>query len=343
MKTLYKLFIILFCISLVSGCGKNTSTEPIPQEDSLPAMTLTAPSPTEIENFFKTCVNTDERPIAVMIDNDNNNSRPHAGLEDAYLIYEMVVEGGATRFMALFRGTSPEKIGPVRSSRHYFLDYVMENDAIYTHFGWSPKAISDIPSLGIDNINGLLGSDESIFWREQKYKGDWHSAYTNLANIKAMAQQKGYSSVTDHSNGIKYSDEYINLPAENLANTVSLTYSGIYNTGYNYNTEKEVYQKTINGAPHPLQSGKDLEVKNIIVVFIADTSLGDGTDRRNINTVGNGKGFYITNGAYEEITWSKPSRGGNTTYKKADGTDLLINPGKTVINLISPSADITIK
>ena len=64
--------------------------------------------------------------------------------------------------------------------------------------------------------------------------------------------------------------------------------------------------------------------------------MGDGSDRRDMNTTGSGTGYYITNGAFEEITWTKSSRSGNTTYKKADGTELLLNPGKTIVNIISP-------
>ena len=81
-----------------------------------------------------------------------------------------------------------------------------------------------------------------------------------------------------------------------------------------------------------------LEVKNIIIQLIPDTPLGDGSDRRNINTTGSGKGYYISGGEYEEITWSKESRKANTFYKKADGTKLQINPGKTIINIISPGS-----
>ena len=57
--------------------------------------------------------------------------------------------------MALFKGKDIEKIGPVRSSRHYFLDYAMENDAIYVHYGFSEQAKADIATLGVNNINGL--------------------------------------------------------------------------------------------------------------------------------------------------------------------------------------------
>ena len=74
--------------------------------------------------------NGNDRPIAVMIDN-HKGAWPQAGLNDTYLVYEIIVEGGETRLMALFKGKKVDVVGPVRSSRHYFLDYAMENDAIY--------------------------------------------------------------------------------------------------------------------------------------------------------------------------------------------------------------------
>ena len=80
-----------------------------------------------------------DRPIAVMIDN-HKSAQPHAGLNEAYAVYEIIVEGGESRLMAIFKGKDLAKIGPIRSARHYFLDYALENDAIYVHYGWSPQA-----------------------------------------------------------------------------------------------------------------------------------------------------------------------------------------------------------
>ena len=80
--------------------------------------------------------NSTERPIAIMIDNNVENNN-HAGLQESYLNYEIIVEGGLTRIMAIYKDRKVELIGPVRSSRHYFLDYALESDAIYAHYGWS--------------------------------------------------------------------------------------------------------------------------------------------------------------------------------------------------------------
>ena len=92
-----------------------------------------------------------------------------------------------------------------------------------------------------------------------------------------------------------------------------------------------------------MQNGETLKVKNIIVQFIGDTPLGDGTDRRNIITTGSGKGYYITDGYCKSITWSKSARNANTIYKDEEGNTLLINPGKTIVNIFSPSSKITME
>ena len=343
MKKFYLLIAAIITFSfLFASCQKENVPATISDDVQIEQQEVVDPVQKEIDLFFEKYVESDERPIAIMVDNDNKDARPHAGLDEAYLIYEMIIEGGSTRFMAVYKNADTEKIGPIRSSRHYFLDYVMENDAIYTHFGWSPKAMQDISQFKINKINGVLGSDEDIFWREKKYKGDWHSAYTSIENILEMAQTKKYKSVTEHKNSIEYSDTYIDINPENIASEINMKYSYKYTTGYSYNAEKGTYEKSIDNEPHIMQNGNVLEVKNIIVQFIADTALGDNSDRRNIDTTGSGKGYYFTNGAYEEIIWSKDARNKNTVYKKADGTQLLLNPGKTIINIISPSADITI-
>lgn len=337
MKLLMLLLSMLFVLGACAGCGaKNVAEQNEPSEPVVP------PVPPEVEAFFANYVDTNERPVAVMIDNDDKNARPHAGLNDAYLIYEVVVEGGATRFMALFRGVDTQKLGPVRSSRHYFLDYALEHDAIYTHFGWSPRAQQDIGALGVNNINGVTGADAGIYWREEKFKGDWHSAFTSIEKIRAHAENKGYKGETDKVGGIRYAEDYITASGTS-AQSVQLRYSGRYRTGYTYNVETGLYEKSIDGAPHVMQSGEVLSVKNILVQFIPDYDLGDGSARRNLTTTGSGTGYYITDGVCEEITWSKASRNGATTYKKADGTELLINPGKTIVNIFNPTSEFVIE
>src|SRR5574344_1751549 len=95
---------------------------------------------------------TKTRPFAVMINNLGTARPLQSGLQDAIIMYEIIVEGGLTRYMAVFQDQTTERIGSIRSARHYFLDYALENDAIYVHHGQSPQAQEDFGNLNVDHI-----------------------------------------------------------------------------------------------------------------------------------------------------------------------------------------------
>ena len=318
---------------LLTGCGK----KPAPVEEDEPAAEVIEET-NEPEN--KLAEKSDQRPVAVMIDNDGEASRPHAGLDEAYLLYEMYVEGSATRIMALFKDAATAKIGPVRSSRHYFLDYALENDAIYVHYGWSPQAQHDIPALGVNNINGVLGGDGGIFWRERKYAGDYHSAYTSIKNITDYASNTKKYRMTTEDKGIPEMVEDIEPQGDELTE-IKFPYAGFYTVKYTYDPESDSYKRFMNGASHKLQNGVEIKAKNIIVEKVSNSGIaGDDKGRQNLNTVGSGDGYYITKGHIRKITWSKPSRSAKTEYKYENGEELVLNPGQTWIQIVPPSMDL---
>lgn len=141
-------------------------------------------------------VNSKARPYAVMINNLGAARPYHTGLQDAYLVYEIVVEGGITRYLALFRDKLPEVVGSVRSARHYYLDYALENDAYYVHWGWSPQAQSDISTLKINNLNGL-SSGKPYFFRQNLNISSEHTGYANLKEMEKLVNSKNYRTETN--------------------------------------------------------------------------------------------------------------------------------------------------
>ncbi len=321
MKKLLTIF--LAGILVLSGCGKTEA--PTGATGKEPAET-----PKAVSEFYSAYASATKRPVAVMVDNDNSGAWPHAGLTDAYLIYEVPVEGGATRLMAFFNEKDTAKIGPVRSSRHYFLDYVLEHDAVYTHYGYSPRAQADIPALGIQNINGVLGTDGGIFWREGS---GWHTAFTSMENINGLAEKKGYR--TDRTTApLAFAPEDAPLAEGTSAVNVKIPYAGFYSSSFSYNEEAGTYKKFMNGAPHIVQEPPSIAAKNIIIMQMQTALLGDGSDRIDVKTVGSGEGYYITMGRAVPITWEKPSRGGKTVWKTADGEEVLLNPGQTWVMLL---------
>ena len=279
-------------------------------------------------------VNSKSRPIAVSI-NNNHAAWPQAGLQDAYLSYELIAEGGITRILAFFKDTNTEKIGSVRSARHYFLDYVLENDAIFVHYGHSPQALSDIKSLGINNINGMY--DASAFYRDKTLKrASEHTAFTTMEKIKKTIKSKGYRTETDKGTLLKYSavnKDYSKDETSKVANNVSITYSDYQTTSYVYDKENKVYKMYMSKEEHSdLVTKKQYTVKNIITYQVENSSI-DKKGRQNLYNTGKGEGYFISNGIATKIKWSKATRSAKTKYTLMDGSELVVNDGNTWIHI----------
>lgn len=283
------------------------------------------------------------RPIAFMIDN-HQDAQPQAGLNDAYLVYEIIVEGGETRLMTLFKGKDMEKIGPVRSARHYFVDYVMENDAIYVHYGWSPQAQSDIGTYRIQNINGIYESDKT-FWRV-KDKSAPHNAVTSTEKIQEVAQKKGYRMTSTEKSVLHYVTDEVNLENGQKAEHITIPYSDFKTTTYQYDASNKMYTRLIKGQPQvDWTTKKPIQTKNIIITFAKNYPLNDGEnkDRQGLENIGTLKGYYITNGKAIPIQCKKESRNAQTIYQDMNGKEIDVNDGNTFIQICPIDAKVTLE
>ena len=287
--------------------------------------------------------NGNDRPIAVMIDN-HSGARPQAGLNDAYVVYEIIVEGGETRLMPIFKGKDLEKIGPVRSSRHYFLDYALENDAIYVHFGWSPQAESDISKYKVNNINGISESSTN-FWRVKDKKSP-HNAVTSTKNILTMATSKGYRTKSNEKSVFNYNVEEVNLEEGKTANHIEIPYSQANKIVYEYNEETKKYERYENNKKQTDWDTKEtISTKNIIITFAENYTLQDTENkgRQGLKNIGDKKGYYITNGKMIEIICSKEARTKKTVYKDLLGNEIEVNDGNTFVQICPIDAEVVIE
>ena len=283
----------------------------------------------------------DSRSVAVMIDNERG-AWPQSGLNSAYMIYEIIIEGGATRFEALFKKDNlPDKLGPVRSSRHYFLDYAMEHDAIYVHFGWSPLAQSNIKSLGIQNINGIY---DSFFWREPP-KSSYHNAFTSKENLDNYIARKNYRDEQTQDCIIQYWNRDTDLTDGTPATQITIKYSGLHNTSYEYDPETKTYLRSMRGVEHVDRFTEErFYAKNILIYTVRDELLPDTEDkgRRELYNIGSGDGYYITNGKCIPMKWEKSTRAGRTVYRDVNGNELKFNDGITWVQIVPEYGSITI-
>lgn len=357
--------IILFCVLVVlAACTYYflfIKQEPKKKADN------DKPSRIEEEVIIKKLTVFDEdsnkRPIAIMIDNNVGNTS-HSGLQDSYLNYEIIVEGGLTRIMAIYKDKDIQQIGPVRSSRHYFLDYALESDCIYVHFGWSTFAQNDISALGVNNINGLY--DSYPFWRATHLYAP-HNVFTSISKIYEYAAQKNYQTTSDNWKLLNYTPDEIELntpirydkvenpetgkketvPVTNpnllTANSVEIPYSYYQYRSYTYDATNKYYLRYMNGKPHKdADTGEQLHYKNIIVAYVSNYQL-DSYGRQDLSTTGTGTGYYITNGYALPINWTKDSRNGKTKYAYNDGKEITVNDGNTFVQIVPTGKQITLQ
>lgn len=293
------------------------------------------------------------RPVAIMV-NNIAASMPQVGVGSADILYECVAEGSITRLLMVTNDyASLEKVGSVRSSREYYIDFAKNHDAIYVHAGGSEEAYSQINSRDIEHLDyvrldpntGI--SVSSIFYRDPerlKTMSTEHTLVTSGQGILSGIATMGYRTVTadTHSEPMGYIDHGWKVElAGNPSSYVKIPYNtSRYDTQiveYEYNTEDQKYYRYqfnhnehIDGA-----TGEQLAFENIIILELPHVNRGDALKHMDINTVGSGTGYYFTGGRYVPVNWSKASQDAAMQLTDSEGNPLIMNKGKTMINIVS--------
>ncbi len=283
----------------------------------------------------------EKRAVAVMI-NNHKKSIPQSGISKADIIYEIPVEGEFVRLMAVFQDLTVDKIGPVRSARHYFMDYAFDNNAIYVHFGHSDQAQEAISDLDVPSIDGINPKYEKLLtWRDperKKTSGLEHSAYTSGKKIKNTWETTKYK-VENHENYepiFKFTPKKLSYEDWESCDKVMIPYSYYQKSVFEYDNKSNKYIRSQFDKPHiDVDTGKQLEFTNLIIQYANIAPIkNDAYGRKNVDTVSSGDGLYITEGKIIPIKWSKSSHKKATKYTYKDGSELELNKGKTWISVV---------
>lgn len=291
-------------------------------------------------------INSKSRPYAIMINNTPVAVKVQTGLNKAYMVYELPTEGNTSRLMALYKD-APDNltIGTVRSARHNFIDYALEADAIFIHYGWSHYAEDQEKSGIINYINGLF---DKPFWRENPENlASEHTAYTSISKLKDTIQEKGYKETTETKALLNYNVEDIDLSEREdaiKAENIKIPYDSNSNiTTFKYDSEKKMYNRIESGKECVDYKTKEkVDTKNIIVQKIT-YKVCDDNYYWDLNTVGSGEGYFITNGYAVPITWKKSARKEQTKYYFKDGKEIEVSDGRTYIELQTTKQKLTIE
>ena len=284
----------------------------------------------------------DKHLLGVMI-NNYTDARPQSGLIDADLVYEIVAEGGITRYLSFFLTHTPQKIGPVRSTREYYLTIVKEmGDAMLMHIGYSPQALEAIQTWPVKS----LGLDGGSFWRDQARLNSGiateHTAYVNGESLREVATTLGWESPSVFDVYKFKDDSPLGENAEIKNIQISFWYEGDYSAEFKYNSSTNSYLRYLgidsagNFIPHiDQESQKQLEVKNLIVQFVTESSIdGDEKNRLDYQLVGSGQAVVFIDGKAVKCAWSKESRDKRTKFYDMNGKEIEFNRGKFWISIV---------
>lgn len=271
-------------------------------------------------------------PACVMIENAAfDGVRPQAGLSAASVVYEVIVEGGITRLMAVYGGESADAIGPVRSARDTYLEFASEYNCGYAHAGGSYTAMQAIPRFDMRNIDALLES--KYFWRDSsKYAP--HNLFTSSENL--------YTAITD---GHSWDAEpvyavwnFVNddeLPAGETATEVNIAFGGSYDVQYRYNAEGKYYERFNGGVMQTDENtGKTLTTRNIVIETVPEGIFIEGKGRVNFAVTGEGDVYIFRNGVMTKGTWKKADRLDRTRYYDETGAEIALARGNTWVEIV---------
>lgn len=273
------------------------------------------------------------RPYAIMINNIKKVNNKQSGLSEASILYEALVEGGITRLMGIFEDFSSDRIGSIRSARHYYASIADEYDAIFVHYGQTKYATSKIKSLGLDNLSGLESVGSTVYYRDKTISAP-HNAFASYDRIIKGTNQKNYRTKrnTDWENHYTFYKKDTNLLDGQSVIKVALGFSNYTTPYFEYNKEEQLYERFQFGGAHIDASiGKQLKFKNIIIQLVKEWNIDkNGYQTMDIENA-SGKGYYITNGKMVSITWQKNETTSKMHYYDEAGNILKVNEGKTFI------------
>ncbi|MBI4022924.1 DUF3048 domain-containing protein [Candidatus Berkelbacteria bacterium] len=320
------------------------ASEPAPAavtEGLLPTVTV-AEAETRPSSLDGTSVSpelADQRPLAVMIEN-HPDARPQAGLSEAGAVWEAMVEGGITRFMALYAPRSASKIGPVRSARTQYLHWAAGYKALYAHAGGSQGALALIPTLsGIVD----LPHTAAYFHREpQPGIASEHTLFTSTSELYDFAKEKGASLTADFGE-IRFSQDGA-LADRPASASVSVDFStDSYKVDWTYDREKNHYTRSLAGSPHVDKvSGDQLTAKNIVVLVVErsfNPNTNQGKGEWTYVTEGAGKVYIFHEGIMSQGTWKKERKDTLLKLYYEHGEEIPLVAGATWYEVIPPDRE----
>jgi hypothetical protein len=334
---------IVICSALIllfTGCSdKEKSTETVAEKPVVEEPKQEEPTKEPAEKVYPftfpltglgSDTAVDDRAVAVMI-NNHPSARPQSGIHKADIVFELLAEGNVTRFLAVFQSERPEKVGPVRSARDYFIQLAKGYKSLYIAHGYSPEAKQMLESGYVDNLNGMQ-YDGTLFKRASFRKAP-HNSYISFENILKGAEKNKFSMKGQPNAYQFYEKKDLDALQGNSVKSIMVSYfsSALFNVIFDYDETLGKYKRFSNGELTIDYDTKERVLLDNIMVIEMEHRFIDSYGRREINLTTGGNGYLLQKGKWREITW-KNVDGQIVPFE--NGTEAKLVPGRTWVNII---------
>ncbi len=360
-------FIMILAMGTIAltGCGGGDNTE----QAAEPEVVINPITGIEVESADA----LPARPVQVSIPNDTYGAVPQSNITQADIIYEFPVEGELTRLQAIYYSDIPDKFGPIRSVRYYFVDLATEYRACHIGYGWGKHAKSQMKSNNVPHINGMEDTDlfyrvsdktapndayidwksiekvadkEGWFDKRQKVKAwkfrddEWAAEMEKAkADAQAVIDEKGESTAEEDVAAVEEAKAVLAEPEH--ATSIKVKSLGC-NSECKYDAEKDKYLRFWYGDPYvDKETGEQLEFDNILVQKVHsdvmtddETGLSDPKGRLTIDMYAGGDALLFTKGEVVKGTWSRDGVKGRTIFKDENGKQFRFSQGKTWVYVL---------
>lgn len=278
-----------------------------------------------------------ELPVTGIMIENSPDARPQSGLNKAGVVFEAIAEGGITRFLTLFQEEQPDYVGPVRSVRPYYVDWLQGFDAAVAHVGGSPEALAKIKADGAKDLDQFANAGP---YRRVSNRYAPHNMYTSLAGLIELEKSKGWTKSTFE--GFPRKPEAASAAPNAKAIDIKIS-SALYNVHYDYDAASNSYKRVLGGKPHLDERSKEQISPKVVVALVVPYSIHSDGIHSVYKTIGSGTAYVFQDGTVTQVTWEKTSSKSQIIFKDASGKAVPFNAGQTWITATAVTNNVTYK
>jgi Protein of unknown function (DUF3048) N-terminal domain/Protein of unknown function (DUF3048) C-terminal domain len=274
-----------------------------------------------------------QRPVLAVKVENTPDAYPLVGLQNADVVYEELVEGGITRFMAVYQCKESLKVGPVRSARTTDPQLLVQYDPkpILAYSGAQLAVVNDIKHAGVLGFDETTGGD--AFWRDPA-RVEPHNLFVNTAKLRTKAVK--LTAGEGPPRRLFQFDPAV--PKGKHVSSVSVPFSFSVAATWQWLPAAGRWERMYQDAPMTLDTGEPITAANVIIqqVVVTNGKLVDvlGNPSPEVTLDGTGKAWILRNGVLIPGKWVRRGVGAVTKFETKSGEIIPLMPGNTWVELL---------